>query len=241
MDNEQKIKIFIHGWATDYKIFSFSKIFKNENDLTKTIFSTKILVDDIIQDLFAKIISLKTQHKNLKIEIISWSMGTFIALDLLRKLQQEELEFFEKISKNLILNFWSLNEFYDKNYILQIKRFINKNKKLYLEKFYEQCFDKSDFNGKYFFDKNFFDLYSEKFSNEELFDGLNYLEKSKIDINFIENLLEYGLKIKILNSKKDLISTNFFDLNQKLDQMKNIQNFFIETKFIEDKGHLFFL
>jgi hypothetical protein len=239
MGDFNNLKIFIHGWATDHKIFS--KIFENEKDLSKIIFSTKILVDDIIQDLFDKILLLKIQNKNLQIEIISWSMGTFIALDLLKKLQKEELEFFQKISKNLILNLWSLNEFYDKNYILQIKKFIIKNKKIYLKKFYEQCFDKSDLNGKYIFDNNFFDLYSEKFTNEELFDGLNYLEKSKIDINFIKNLLEYGIKIKILNSKKDLISTNFFNINQKLDQIKNIQNFFIETKLIEDKGHLFFL
>ncbi|MDR0676550.1 MAG: hypothetical protein LBF97_05890 [Elusimicrobiota bacterium] len=248
IENPQKkiFKIFISGWATDYKIFDiiYKKLIKKKHDF---FFSEKIIInEEFFNEICNKIQNKKKSEKNIEIEIISWSMGCFIVIDILKKIESENLQIFKNIVQNLKLNLWSICEFYDKKDIEQIKKFILKNKNLYLEKFYEKCFfcEKKNSVSKNFslsnykkFKLNYQNYYFEKFNIDTLFNGLDYLKKSVLDTDFILKLANYGAKIRIVNSKNDKIinkfSNNILDLNKK---NKNIK-----IEILDNCGHMFFL
>lgn len=210
INNNQKKDIFlIHGWATDYKIFENLKIPYNY-----------ILIDSKNPYKIPDAINSYCKQNHIKtINILGWSMGSFVAIDFI-KTYHEIIDV-----KDLIL--MSVCKNYDQKNIKNIRKFLAKNKNLYLANFYKKCF----FSATAF--EFEFDYYLNSLTTDELNIGLDYLEKASLDMTFLETLKHTN--ITIINAENDEI-INPSTILSKTSKSKNIK-----IQILKNHGHAFFL
>jgi pimeloyl-ACP methyl ester carboxylesterase len=111
--------LLIPGWATDYRIFDTLKI--NYNYLLPVEFSPFNFCDDLLAAM--------KDNDIKKISVLGWSMGGFVACDLMSKCRDRVNE----------IIFVGIRRRYEKVNIDKIKTFLVRNKKTFLHKFYNDC------------------------------------------------------------------------------------------------------
>jgi hypothetical protein len=166
----EKTLLFLPGWAFDHKIFKscdlpFNYVFPLDSFLKK----------DFFEDFFFFI----RQNKISSLSVLGWSMGGFFVADLLKKIENileiqcvyllnirsyfNESELDQKINKIKTDKINALKEFY---------------KFVFLGHSHEYRMFKSELEGDYI----------NRFSEDELINGLNYLRNKQINLSFARNI-----------------------------------------------------
>lgn len=129
------------------------------------------------------------QHSISLVDLFGFSMGGFCAFEIIKSdLLPVKNVFFAGIRKN-----------YPPGQIEEVKKYIIHNKKAYLSRFYSQCFfQRKNFIGH----KDLFKAYIEKFSENKLIQGLDYLASHSVQFD------DYPAKehVFIFHGAEDLIA-----------------------------------
>jgi pimeloyl-ACP methyl ester carboxylesterase len=181
IDNKSlKTTILIPGWATDYRVLN------TEGIKTNLLLIDHIYPNQINKDLKEKIKELQGQDFSL----IGFSLGGFIAIDFANKYP-------DKFRSVTVIG---IREKYSALEIQTVKNFINRSKKGFLTKFYQNCFyDKNKFNK---FKDILLDDYINKFSLDYLIDTLDYLERQQITAKKLTTIKN----INIFHGQEDQIA-----------------------------------
>lgn len=147
--------VFIPGWATDYRIFSQLNL--NYNYLLSTRFSA----DDFNAALLRQLEKIKMH----KVSLLGFSLGGFLATEFAQAYP-------EKIEELILAG---IRSHYPAGELSQIKEQLKKNRRVWLYKFYRNCFSRLDTQGLSWFKKNLLKEYLEKLNLRELLQGLDYL------------------------------------------------------------------
>ncbi|MFH1645707.1 MAG: alpha/beta hydrolase [Candidatus Omnitrophota bacterium] len=201
--------VLLPGWATDCRIFDYI-------DLP---YNYVLPVEFDISDFQSEFLSFLESNGLNKVSILGYSLGGFVAAEFAAK-------YADKIEALFLI---SIRSQYDPLQIKLIKRYINKNKKLYLQNFYKSCFSDDKVFEKY--QQLLFDDYCENLGEEELLRGLDYLSAAKIEP---ETLNSIG-NIKIIHGVLDKIAP----VNESggiADDLPNAE--FLE---VSNSGHMVFL
>ena len=208
--NYDRSIVLLPGWATDYRIFE--KLDLPYNYILPDPFNPNNFESEFIE--FAKQNDIKT------VSILGWSMGGYCAADFAVK-HPEMIEEFILVS---------VKEKYDKEGIDKVKGYIKESRKAYLYKFYYECFSKEEAETLKWFKDTLMKEYLERFDEGQLYEGLDYLLNTPLDIRGLKKLkvkLVYGMKDKIVPL------TGIIDLKKELPGG--------EFRFIEEAGHIPFL
>ncbi len=153
--------LLIPGWATDPGIFE-------SLDLPFNYF----LPEDISPlDFDEEFITSADDLKSSGLHILGWSMGGFIAAHLASK--------YPSMFKSVILV--SVRRRYERDVIENIKRYIRKNAKAYLYKFYEGLFSEGEEENKRWFKMKLLERYMAEMNPEFLSEGLDYLLRTELE------------------------------------------------------------
>lgn len=154
------------------------------------------------------------------ISILGWSMGGFIAADLVF----EDRYVFEKIV--LI----SMRRRYGANGIEHIRACLRKNAKAYLGSFYKKLFADDEKQNKKWFRDGLLRKYIDDMGSLYLFEGLDYLSNTELKVNCLNNP-----NVTFIHGENDSIAP--------LHEAKLImsQAPLARTIFIKDARHLPFL
>ncbi len=199
--------ILLPGWATDHRIFE--KLDLPYNYILPVPFSPNTFETEFLE--FAE------QNNIKKISVFGWSLGGYCAADFAVK--------HPEMVEELILV--SVKKKYDKEGIDTVKRHIKDSRKAYLYKFYYECFSKDETEKLKWFKGALMKEYLDKFDAEKLFEGLDYLLNTQLDINKLKNL-----KVKFIYGMKDRI----VPLNEIIALKKELPDG--EFVFIDEGGHL---
>ncbi|MBL7071669.1 MAG: alpha/beta fold hydrolase [Candidatus Omnitrophica bacterium] len=149
----------IPGWAGDYRIFAMLDL--KSNYLLPVEFSPFSFEKDILRAL---------KENNLdRISLLGHSMGAFMASKFAGK--------FRSMIHRLILV--SVRKKYPAAGLEEIRKRLNKSKRGYLYKFYNECF--SDSGEMAWFRENLLKKYCSEFDLSYLLNSLDYLEGAEID------------------------------------------------------------
>ena len=185
-DNRQKRSIvLLPGWATDYRIFE--KLNLPYNCILPVPFNPNTFETEFLK--------YAVQNNIKKVSLFGWSLGGYCAADFAIK-HPERIE-------ELILV--SVKKKYDKEGIDKVKEHIMQSRKAYLYKFYYECFSKEEAETLKWFKETLMKEYLDRFDEEQLFEGLDYLLNTPLDINGLKSLktkLIYGMKDKIVPAKE---------------------------------------
>ncbi|HQP91181.1 MAG TPA: alpha/beta hydrolase [Candidatus Omnitrophota bacterium] len=202
--------VLIPGWATNHRLFS--KI----NGAYNYLFTLSIRLDTFLDDLAGYLKSNKIQQ----VTVLGHSLGGFIAKDFCLK--------FPEVVEELFLV--SIRKQYSQAEIRSVSELIQKNRTAFLIKFYKDCFVR-DNDGFDWFKENLLEVYLEKFDEDSLMKGLEYLSKTSMNE---EELAKTG-KTTIFNSRLDKIAP--FSEALELGSVGNTVRFVP----LETSGHIPFL
>lgn len=153
--------LLIPGWATDPGIFELLDIPFNY-----------FFPEDISPLDFDKVFAGSADELNpSKLHLFGWSMGGFIAAGLASK--------YPSMFKSVILV--SVRRRYGSDVIENIKRYIRKNAKAYLYKFYEGLFSEGEEENKRWFKTRLLERYMAEMNPEFLSEGLDYLLRTELE------------------------------------------------------------
>ena len=153
--------LLVPGWATDPGIFE-------PLDLPFNYF----LPEDISPLNFdEEFIGSADDLRSPGLHIFGWSMGGFIAAHLASK--------YPSMFKSVILV--SVRRRYERDVIENIKRYIRKNAKVYLYKFYEGLFSEREEENKGWFKMKLLERYIAEMNPEFLLEGLDYLLRTELE------------------------------------------------------------
>jgi len=162
----EKSMFLIPGWATDWRIFERLNIPFNY-----------LLSKNVLAGNFADIFnSLPDKMKLSGTSVLGWSMGGFIAADLVSR--------YPAIFNEVVLV--SIRRRYDENGIDHIRNCLRKNTKAYLCRFYGSLFSQTEKEHKKWFKDGLLKEYLKDPDSLHLFEGLNYLVNRELKINSIE-------------------------------------------------------
>jgi len=199
----KKGMLLISGWATDWRIFEKLNIPFNyllpENTLPENF-------EEIINDLPDKI-------KLSGISVLGWSMGGFIAADLISR--------YPVIFDEVILV--SIRRRYDENGINHVRDYLRKNTKAYLYRFYGSLFSKTEKEHERWFKESLLKQYLGDPDSLRLFDGLNYLVNRELKANSLD-----GSNIIFVHGENDKIAS--------LEEARFVAAEVPSAKFISIKG-----
>ncbi len=203
--------VLIPGWAFDYRIFAALDLpynyffFCDESTVNFEDELKKILARDNIE----------------KISLLGWSQGAFRACDFACK-NPDTIE-------EIILV--SLRKKYEKKGLENIKKYLIRNRKAYLYKFYRECFCKDEKDRYRWFRDTFLMDYLDKMSLDRLIRNLDLLWRVEIRPESLKKLK----RIKLVHGRADTIAP----VSQAID----IANFLPQSQLItfEQTGHLPFL
>ena len=147
--------VLIPGWATDYRIFDGLKLDYNY------LLSTKLYPCNFNRDLLDQLDELKLSQ----VSVFGFSLGGFLAAEFATK-------FPERINELILLG---VRKRYEEKNLEDIKCAIQKNKRIWLYKFYLNCFSLLDAQGLSWFKQNLLEEYLMNLSLNELVEGLDYL------------------------------------------------------------------
>ena len=202
--------LLIPGWATDCRIFD--SLDMRFNYLMPTIFSPIGFTDDLMEAM--------KDNGIKKISILGWSMGAFIACDIMKKHRD--------IIDEVILA--GARKKYEKTQNEKIKTFLVKNRKGFLYKFYQDCFSGEDSRSLGWFEEHLLKDYLEVMSLEHLVEGLDYLSEHHIDASALE-----GSKVTFIHGREDRIAPieEAMELVKEAPQARGV--------WMEKSGHIPFL
>lgn len=201
--------MFLPGWATDERIFSFLKLWFNylmPKDFSPYSFESQLL--------------RKLKELNIKkVSLFGFSLGGFVAAEFAGR--------YPDLIDELILV--SVRKSYSFRQLASVKTELKKNKKVYLYRFYRQCFAcEEQFQ---WFKKNFAKEFCQKFSLSYLLKSLDYLQGARIKPHLLRNIK----KIKIIHGEYDNIAP--LREAQELKESLSQAEFFC----IRGAGHIPFL
>lgn len=205
--NHDRSILLLPGWATDYRIFE--KLDIPYNYILPVPFNPNTFENEFLE--FVK------QNGIKMVSLLGWSLGGYCAADFAVK-HPEMIE-------DLILV--SVKKKYDKDGINIVKGHIKESRKAYLYKFYYECFSKEEAETLKWFKDTLMKEYLDRFDEGQLFEGLDYLLNTPLDIAGLKKLkakLIYGMKDKIV------------PLNGIIDLKKELP--LGEFQFVEEAGHL---
>jgi len=207
--NSKKDIVLVPGWATDQRIFK-SLDLKFNYILTPNL---------SVYDFEKKLLHFIEENKISKIALFGWSLGGFLAADFSAK--------YPSLVSELVLV--SVRRRYNEKEIGEIKGFLTRNKKGYLYKFYNQCFEnKVKMN---WFRENLLKKYCQELSLEGLLEGLDYLKDACMDADRLKNIE----KIKIIHGEFDSIAP--------IKEAIEVKNTLANATFmqVDGAGHIPFL
>jgi len=198
--------LLIPGWATDYRIFNTLDL--NYNYLLPVEFSPYGFCEDLLMAM--KGAGIK------KISVFGWSMGGFVACDLVSKYR-------ECVSE---LIFVGARREYEKASNEKIKRLLIKNRKAFLYKFYNDCIS-ADSEAYKWFRTHLLKDYLERMKLDYLLDELDYLSEHRIEPGRLE-----GVKVTFIHGEKDGIAP--------IDEAMALKETLPQARFIpiEGAGHV---
>ena len=198
--------VIIPGWATDYRIFNCLDL--DFNYFLPVDFSPFCFKKDLLAEL--------RRNKMKKISLFGWSLGGFVAVEFAGR--------HPDIINELILV--SIRKKYERGEIAAIRKYLKRNKKGYLYKFYKQCF--SNREEMQWFRENLLEDYYKKFNLNYLLKTLEYLEKAEINPELLNGIE----RIKIIHGEHDRIAP--------MQEAIDIKSVLTHSKFIciKDAGHM---
>jgi pimeloyl-ACP methyl ester carboxylesterase len=173
--------LFIPGWAADYRIFGSLEL--DANYLMPLSFSPFDFEKGLLETM--------TKHRLGKISVMGWSMGGFLAFDLLSKYKDRIAD----------ITFISVRKGYTKEEIKTVEAYLKENKAAFLYRFYNNCFSKEERRELSVFKKGLMKSYLNDISMDTLLEGLRYLSASRISPQALA-----GVKIKFVHGEKDNIA-----------------------------------
>ncbi len=147
------------------------------------------------------------------ISVLGWSMGGFIAADLVSR--------YPVIFNEVILV--SIRRRYDENDINHVRDYLRKNTKAYLYRFYDSLFSKTEKEHERWFKESLLKQYLGDPDSLHLFDGLNYLVNRELKANSLE-----GPNIIFVHGENDKIAS--------LEEARFVAAEAPSAKFISIKG-----
>ena len=174
--------VLIPGWATDYRIFS-------SLDLKFNYLQALKFCPLNFNDELAKSISNNSLNK---VSLFGWSLGSFLAQDFALNNQA-------RVDRLILL---SIRAKYESSLLETIKQQLLKNKKVFLYKFYRDCFPKDDRESWLWFKNNLLKDYSSSLEFDGLVAGLDYLAGAQINPGFLAKFR----KLKIYHGEDDQIA-----------------------------------
>lgn len=199
----KKGMLLIPGWATDWRIFERLNIPFNY-----------LLSENTLPENFEEIINdLPNKMKKSRISVLGWSMGGFIAADLISR--------YPEIFDEVILV--SIRRRYDENGIDHIKNYLKRNTKAYLCRFYDSLFSKTEKEHKRWFKESLLKEYLGDPDSLHLFNGLNYLVNRELKANSLD-----GSNIIFVHGENDKIAS--------LEEARFVAAEAPSAKFISIKG-----
>ncbi len=203
--------VLIPGWATDCRIFG--RLDLNYNYILPFGFSPADFTEMLNKYL--------DNHGIVKVSLLGWSMGGFLAADFASSYPEKTDE--------LILA--SIREKFDPDYLRQSADKIRKNKRAWLYKFYSGCFSQLDQTGKDYFKKELLSDYLEGIEGEELISGLSFLSQAKIYPEFLAGIK----KIRFFHGESDAVAP--------IEEARKISSSLPQAEFISlpGLGHNVFL
>lgn len=212
--------LLIPGWAFDYRIFSSLDL--RSNYLLPVEYSPF--------DFAESLLAAMRKNSLKKISILGWSMGSFLAFDLLSKHQ-------DKVDDAI---FVSVRRRYEKEKIENIEASLKKNRRAFLFKFYNDCFSGDERKASDWFRRSLLKSYLNQMDLNLLLNGLDYLLGSEFDPRILSDVSSARMhngetKIKIIHGINDRVA--------RLDEALELKNDMPHVEFIviEETGHLPFL
>lgn len=176
-----EVLVLIPGWGFDARIFEpldldFNYLLAETNDLER--FS-------------ADLMSALIENRIKKISLFGWSMGGFLAI-----------HFLEEYGRDFVQEIFlvSMRKSYPKKEIDSQIALLVKDRELYLNRFYRNCFmgQKQIFS---WFKESLFSSYIEMFDLEFLLNGLDYLMQQKLKTATLKEN-----PVRIIHGAKDRIA-----------------------------------
>ncbi len=199
----KKGMLLIPGWATDWRIFERLNIPFNY-----------LLPENASPGNFEEIFNdLPDKMKLSGISVLGWSMGGFIAADLVSR--------YPVIFNEVILV--SIRRRYDENDINHVRDYLRKNTKAYLYRFYDSLFSKTEKEHERWFKESLLKQYLGDPDSLHLFDGLNYLVNRELKVDFL-----HGSNIIFVHGEDDKIAS--------LEEARVVAAEAPSAKFISIKG-----
>ncbi|MBI5144237.1 MAG: alpha/beta hydrolase [Candidatus Omnitrophica bacterium] len=204
--------VLIPGWAFDYRIFGPLEV--GLNYLLPVEYSPS--------DFEAGLLAAMKNNKLKKVSILGWSMGSFLAFDLVSKYQ-------DKVNG---LIFVSVKKRYESERIKNMKRALKKNRRAILYKFYNDCFSENESTRLSWFKRHLLKSYLNRMNLDLLLEGLDYLLSKEIDPRTLAGVTS---AMKFVHGKEDrIVSTvDFEELTADLPHIESIA--------LERTGHIPFL
>ena len=202
--------VLVPGWATDHRIFSTLEL--SYNYLLPLLVRPFCFREDLSEFLNKESID--------KVSLFGWSSGGFLAADFAALNPQ-------KVDALILV---SIRRKFPLPGLKMVERYLEKNKKAYLYKFYLECFSKTEKEELAWFKNNLLGIYLEENEMESLLDGLDYLAQASI----VPESLKSIRKIKIVHGLKDKIAPP----KEALEIKEALEADFVS---LFDAGHLPFL
>ena len=202
--------LLIPGWATDFRIFAPLDIRFNY-----------LFPDDFSPFGFGADLARAMSESGMKkVSVLGWSMGAFVACDLLPK--------YAELVDEVILVGARIH--YPKAENEKIKDLLIKNSKAFLYKFYRDCFSAEDKGAFTWFKENLLEDYLERTDLKNLFEGLDYLSARRMETSRLEDV-----NVTFVHGKLDKIAP--------LKEAEELKRALPSARafYIEGAGHMPFL
>ena len=162
-----KDMLLIPGWATDWRIFEKLDIPFNY-----------ILPEDMLPARFESMFdSLLDMIEPSGISVLGWSMGGFIAADLVSR--------YPRVFDKAVLV--GIRRRYNENDINHVSACLKKNTRAYLYKFYKSLFSEPEKSRESWFKESLLKKYLEDSDSLHLSDGLDYLANRELKVDSLDS------------------------------------------------------
>ncbi len=202
--------LLIPGWATDHRIF----------DTLDIGYNYILPIESSPFDFCEGLTEAMEENGVKKISVLGWSMGGFIACDVLSKYR-------DRVAELILVGVRRRD---DKTNNENIKKLLEKNKKGFLRKFYKDCLPKDGTVGDEWFRTGLLKDYIEEMELSRLIEGLDYLSEHRIEPVYLE-----GSKVTFVHGLDDKIAP--------IKEAMELKDYTPRSQFIsmEGVGHMPFL
>lgn len=176
-----KTLLLMPGWATDHRVFA-------DLDLG---FNYLLPVKCATGDFVKECVRVMNGAKIEKVSICGWSLGGFLGCDLFKECPGRVEE--------LILV--GMREKYEARQLSEVRAYLDRSRSGYLYKFYAECFSENEKDLLSWFKTNFMKSYLREMESEILLEGLDYLERARLDIESLG-----GTKVRFIHGSGDKIA-----------------------------------